>query len=106
MSRNITLIEGTVANIDIYQNDPTATSATLYMRNDETDALISKTATFVNDVATIELDGNDTTTPGVYSYQVNENLSGGGMAKYGTFECADCEWGKIIICEALDGGIS
>lgn len=106
MARNITLIEGTVSNIDIYQNDPTATSATLYMRNDETNALISKTAPFVNDVATIELDGNDTTTPGVYSYQVNENLGGGGIAKYGTFECEDCEWGKIIICEALDGGIS
>lgn len=106
MARNITLIQGTVAGIDIYQNDTGAVSATLYMKNDETDELIFNTANYVDGVATISLDGLDTAVVGVYSYQVNENLSGGGIAKYGTFDCSDCEFGKVIICEALDGGIS
>lgn len=105
MARNITLIQGTAAGIDVYQNDLSATSATLYMKNDETDEVINVTGNYVDGVANIELDGIDTATPGIYSYQVNENLPD-GIAKYGTFDCTDCEWGKIIICEALDGGIS
>lgn len=106
MARNITLIEGTVAGIDVYQNDLSASSATLYMKNNVTSETISKTANYTDGVATIELDGMDTATPGIYSYQINENLGGGGIAKYGTFDCDECEWGKIVICEALDGGIS
>lgn len=105
MARNITLIQGTAAGIDVYQNDLSATSATLYMKNDDTGATISVTENYTDGVATLELDGNDTAVVGVYSYQVNENLPD-GIAKYGTFECTDCEWGKIVICEALDGGIS
>lgn len=108
-NRNIILIEGTVAGIDVIRNDLTATSVTLYMKNEDTDAVISKTASYVDGVATIELTGADTTTPGVYPYQINENLSGGGIAKYGALDCdedGECEFGFIIICESLDGGIS
>lgn len=105
MSRNIILIQGTVAAIDVYQNDLTADTVTIYMKDDETDNLIINTATYENGVATVMLEGDDTAIVGVYSYQINENLPD-GIAKYGTFECEDCEWGKIIICEALDGGIS
>lgn len=106
MSRHFTLIQGTVANFDVLQNDPTASSATLILKNRETDVVTSHTANYVGGVASIEVDGNDTAIIGVYQYQINENLSGGGIAKYGTFDCSDCEWGEIVICEALDGGIS
>ena len=106
MARFFTLIEGGVANFDVLRNDPTATSATLVLKNRETEAVTSHTANYVDGVASIQLDGNDTAIVGVYQYQVNENLSGGGIAKYGTFDCDDCEWGEIVVCEALDGGIS
>lgn len=109
MANNITLIQGTVAGIDVVQNDLTATSVTIYMKNDDTQAVISKTANYTDGVATIELDGTDTSVVGVYPYQVNENLAGGGIAKYGAYDCdgdGDCEFGVIVICEAIDGGIS
>lgn len=108
MSRKIILIQGSVAAIDIEQQDPTATSASIYMKNEDTDAVISKTASYVDGVATIEFDGEDTSVVGVYPFQVNENLPD-GIAKYGAEDCdgdGDCEFGVIIICEALDGGIS
>jgi hypothetical protein len=109
MSRNLTLIQGTVAAIDVIQNDPSSTSATIYLKNEDTSEIISKNAAYVSGVATIELDGTDTATVGIYPYQVNEVLSGGGLAKYGALDCdndGDCDFGYIIICEALDGGIS
>lgn len=108
-NRDIILIEGTVAGIDVIRNDLTATSCTIYMKNEDTQAVISKTASYVDGVATIELDGFDTAIPGVYPYQINENLSGGGIAKYGALDCdgdGNCEYGVIIICAAIDGGIS
>lgn len=106
MARFFTIIEGSVANFDVLRNDSTATSATLVLKNRETGVVSSHTANYIDETASIELDGNDTAITGVYQYQINENLSGGGIAKYGTFDCDDCEWGEIIICEALDGGIS
>lgn len=108
--RNITtVIEGSVVAFDIGQNDLSATSASMYLKNVETGETITGTANYVSRVATIEFDGSDTAVPGVYRYQVNENLSGGGIAKYGAFDCdqdGDCEYGYVVICEALDGGIS
>ena len=109
MARNFTWIEGTVAAFNVYQNDPTADSATIYLQNTDTLATISHTANYVEGVATVEFDGNDTAVVGTYKYQVNENLSGGGIAKYGTTDCdqdGDCDWGCVVICSALDGGIS
>lgn len=108
-NRDIILIEGTVAGIDVIRNDVTATSVTLYMKNDDTHAVISKNASYVDGVATIELTGIDTATPGTYPYQINENLTGGGIAKYGALDCdgdGECEYGVITICTAIDGGIS
>lgn len=108
-NRNIVLIEGTVAGINVIRNDVTATSVTLYMKNEDTNAVISKTADYVDGVATIGLSGDDTAIPGIYPYQINENLTGGGIAKYGALDCdadGNCEFGLIIICEAIDGGIS
>lgn len=109
MANNITLIQGTVAAFKILQNDLSATSVTMYIKNEDTNEVISSSDTYVNGVANIEFDGLDTSTPGVYLYQVNENLSGGGVAKYGAFDCdkdGDCDFNYIIICESLDGGIS
>lgn len=108
-NRNIILIEGTVAGIDVIRNDATATSVSIYMRNEDTEIVTHKTASYVDGVATIEFSGIDTATPGVYPYQINETLSGGGLAKYGALDCdgdGNCEYGYIIICAAIDGGIS
>ncbi len=108
MARNLTIIQGSVAAFDIVQNDPTATSATLYLKNEDTNEVISGNASYVANVASIELDGLDTSVTGVYRYQVNESLSGGGLAKYGAIDCdsdGDCDFNYIIVCESLDGGI-
>lgn len=110
MARNLTIIQGSVAAFDIIRNDPTATSVTMYLKNDDTEAVISGGSAYDgNGLATIELDGLDTSVIGVYRYQVNETLSGGGIAKYGAIDCdsdGDCDFNYIIVCESLDGGIS
>lgn len=109
MDRHFTWIEGTEAALKVLQNHPTATSVTIYIKNTETDAVISNTASYTDGEAVVEFDGNDTTTPGVYKMQVNENLSGGGIAKYGAKDCdgdGDCAFAYVTICESIDGGIS
>lgn len=109
MARNLTIIQGSVAAFDIIQNDPSSTSATMYLKNEDTNEVISGNAAYVDGVANIVLDGLDTSIMGVYRYQVNESLSGGGLAKYGAIDCdsdGDCDFNYIIVCESLDGGIS
>lgn len=108
-NNNFVLIQGTVAAFDIIRNDLTATSVTMYFKNTDTNEVISKSASYVDGVATIEFSGADTAVAGMYPYQVNETLSGGGVAKYGVLDCdgdGDCDWRYLIICEAIDGGIS
>lgn len=109
MARNFTWIEGTVAAFNVYQSDLSATSVVIYLQNEDTNEVISSSASYVDGVANVEFDGADTATPGTYKYQVNEVLSGGGLAKYGAVDCdqdGGCDWGYVIICPALDGGIS
>ncbi len=109
MARNLTIIQGSVAGFDIIRNDASATSVTMYLKNEDTLAVISSNAAYIGDRATVEFEGLDTSVTGVYRYQINESLSGGGLAKYGAIDCdsdGDCDFNYIIVCESLDGGIS
>lgn len=107
MSKNFTIIQSGHYNIGVLQHDEQATSVEFLMKNDETDELIIVTAPYVDGFADVELTGTQTAVVGVYSYQVNEIIPE-GRSKNRDFDCADgdCEFGKIIICEALDGVIS
>lgn len=109
MAHNMTILQGSVAAFEVIRNDSSATSATMYLKNEDTNEVISGNANYVNGVANIELDGLDTSVVGIYRWQVNESLSGGGLAKYGAIDCdsdGDCDFNYIIVCESLDGGIS
>lgn len=107
MERNIVILQGSMKIVSIYQDDDTATSVDFLMKNDDTDALTTINAEYVDGVAVVEIDATYTTVVGVYSYQINENTPS-GVIKHGAFDCptGDCEFGKVIICESLDGFVS
>jgi len=111
MSRNIIILQGGEDDIQIQRDDPEAVSVTFVMKNDDTDALTEITEAYAEVdgtwMAQITIDGLHTSIIGVYSYQINENISGGGIRKHGVGNCAEwCEFGKLIICESLDGVVS
>lgn len=102
---NMTLIQGQVANIEIYQSDSSATIVTLWAKNDDTGSTWNASGTYSAGTATIAITGLDTANVGTYSYQINETVPE-GYVKYGAGACDDCSYGKIYICATLDGGIS
>ena len=106
-NRNFTILQASLKRLKFLQSQPDATSVTLVMRNDDTLATASYTENYISGEAVVELTGLDTAIVGVYSYQVNENTPD-GIIKYGDLNCDgdDCAYGKIIICEALDGFVS
>ncbi len=103
---NIKIIQGSRADFQVYQNDTAAASVTLFMRDDETGIIQSITEPYVDGVAQLTLDSVHTDVPGVYSYQINEDIPGSDSIKYGITNCSDCDFSKIIICESLDDMVS
>lgn len=104
---NIKIIQGGRADFQVYQNDSAAVSVTMFVRNDDTGLIESITETYVDGVAQLTLDSsNITDIPGVYSYQVNEDIPGSDPVKYGISNCNDCEFSKIIVCESIDDMVS
>lgn len=91
--------------LQVKQGDETSVSVTIFLRNQDTAAIIQKTADFVDGVANLLLDGDDTRVVGVYDYQVNENFATGDPLKYpDPNDCEDeeCTFPTITVCEALD----
>lgn len=107
MNRNFTILQASLKRLKFYQDAADATSVTFIMKNDDTAAVMSFTENYSDGEAVIELDGNDTSVTGIYSYQINENTPN-GIIKHGDLNCddGDCEYGKVIICESLDGVVS
>lgn len=105
MSRDITIIQGGRVDIQVYQNDDEATDVDFIMKNDETEAVITVNAAYVDGVAQVELIAMYTSTVGTYSYQINENTPT-GIIKYGLDNCSECNFGKVYICESLDVVVS
>lgn len=105
MARDITIIQGSETNIRVVQSNSSATDVTLYAKHDENGHTFSVTDSYSDGQAVLVIEGVDTGVLGVYSYQLNETIPT-GYVKYGAFGCEDCDYGKLIICESLDGGIS
>lgn len=92
-------------HLSVETEEPTATTATLFVGRAGETPVITLPAQFNQDgIAYINGDPADTRKPlGTYYYQVNVALSGGDQYKYPTDEwCEDNGFPKFIIKEALD----
>lgn len=102
---DMTIIQGTQLDLKVEQFDSAATSVDFIMKNDDTDVVYTTNATYTAGEAQIHISGLKTAIVGTYSYQLNENTPT-GKTKYGVSNCVECEFGKVYICEALDGAVS
>ena len=105
MSRNIIILQGSKLDIQVHQNDVTATDVDFIIKNDSTNAVETIHADYSNAIAQVEITGLNTGVAGTYSYQINENTPT-GIVKYGTSVYEQCEFGKVYIVESLDGTVS
>jgi hypothetical protein len=99
---------GAGLNLEVNSDDELATTATLYVGHIGELPVITKSASFSDGVAVIELDEDDTRVPlDTYKYQINVLYPDGPPEKFPDPEnCEDCEEGGGLptfkVCEALD----
>lgn len=98
---NMQVRQGSQLPLQVNQGDSAATSVTIIMRNQETQAVYSVTASYVDGVANLVLGSDQTSVVGVYDYQFNENVDGEDPIIY-AMDCeGDCDFPTIEVCEAL-----
>lgn len=105
MDNDIRVRQGAQLNLRVTQGDPTSSSATVILRHQDTQDLITQTAAFVGGVAEVSFGAVHTAVVGVYDYQVNENFGSSDPLKYpDPNDCdGECEFPTVTICESLDG---
>jgi len=103
-NKNIAVLEGGNLPLTVERQDPEALSATLILKHTESGAIIEVTGNYVDGVADVSLDGDNTSVVGVYEYQVNENFESGSPDKYpNPNNCdGDFEFPTITIYNSLD----
>ena len=97
---NITARVGSKINIRIEQGDENSISATIVVRNIETEETEEFTGTFTDGVTDIEIDGLDI---GEYEYDVEENFETGDPLIYPDPDDCDgeeCDLPTITICRS------
>lgn len=99
-----TVRQGGLFPLQITQSDSTSISATIILKNQATDVVITKSADYVDGVADLTLDSTETGVVGTYDIQVNENYTSGDPIKFPEpDDCLDdCSFPTLEICEALD----
>lgn len=90
--------------LSVEEDDGLETTATLYVGKAGSTPRITKIASFVNGVADISLDPEDTEIPlDTYKYQVNVAYSDGRLLKFpDPSTCDDGELPDFTVKEALD----
>lgn len=100
---------GAALNLVVDQGDETSVSATIVLKELETDVIIEKTGDFVDGVADLSFDSESDVIPmGVYSYYVRENFVDALPNIYPNVDnCdGDCELPTLTICESSEGETS
>lgn len=100
----ITARYGESVPLSITIDDTTAISATIYIGLEQEVPLITKTSAFVDGVADLSLNTDDTKIPlGTYKYQVNVVYEDDLLEKYPSPDsCEGSDFPDFVVAEALD----
>lgn len=107
----LTVRQGATLPLTVEVDDATAVTVAITVKEDADDLtpIIYKIASFINGVADLTIDSDDTGVPeGTYLYQLTVTFSDGTIEKYpDPAFCGDsCTFPDFIVCESLDPGVS
>jgi hypothetical protein len=104
MSNNMSVLQGGLLPLTVNQGDSDSVSATLILKEQTTEVVIEKTALYINGVADLTLDEDETDVVGVYDYQINEEYVSGAPDKYPDPDNCQGEFAfpTLTIYQALD----
>lgn len=104
MNNNIVVRYGASVELTVEIDDNTAVSASIYVGKEGEVYEITKSGFFVDGVADITLEPNETEIPiGDYKYQINVTYTDGKIDKYPEKNClGEVDLPYFIVLEALD----